>query len=288
MQAEVVLNYGRANCSTVEVRRNPIVIDAHCHLMATARWPYQGGADKLSAKPLVDKMNASGVDVGISMGSGGNTLEWLRASNDFNLQASKDFPGRIVPMIYFDPRYEEDGIEEIDRCMQKGGFKGIKVGHEGAEARYMLPMMEKAQHYGIPVSIHSDHSVRSHPYLIADLANSFPKVTVVCLHMGLRTAAATELLGINAAEKNPNLWLETCFSHPYPIRMAVKRLGADRIMYGSDSSNDGFASGDGHERPEYEMMIQMDMVRCLNLPKEQEDKIMGLNAARLYGVVVKK
>jgi hypothetical protein len=38
----------------------------------------------------------------------------------------------------------------------------------------------------------------------------------------------------------------------------------------------------------YEMMIHMHSVRCLGLPKEQEDKIMGLNAARLFGVEVER
>jgi predicted TIM-barrel fold metal-dependent hydrolase len=262
--------------------KKSVVIDAHVHLSPGR------GENKLSAKTLIDKMDVAGVDTVVSMGSGGYYLEELKANNDFNLQSALDYPKRIVPMIYFDPRFEEDGLEEIDRCMEKAGniFKGIKIGHKYAVARYMYPMMEKAEKYGVPVAIHSDHSVRGNPYIIADLANSFPKVDTVILHMGGRTSAAAEMVSIKAAEKNPNVWLETCFSSPYPVKKAVEILGPDRIMFGSDSSNAGFGYGSGYERQAYEMMIHMHTIRCIDLTQEEENKIMGLNAAILYGLDV--
>ena len=262
-------------------QERPTVIDAHTHLS-----PISPEGAELRAESMIEKMNASGVDAIISMGSGGDTFEALKRNNDFNLQSAVDYANRIIPLVYFDPRYEEDGIGEIDRCIAKGRFKGIKVGHQFAEARYMYPMMEKAQEYKLPVAIHSDHSVRNHPYIIADLASSFPKVPVVILHMGGRTSAAVEMVAIKAAEKNQNVWLETCFSNPYPIRIAVQRLGADRIMFGSDTSNSGFGYGSGYEREEYEMMIHMESIRCLRLPKEEEAKIMGVNAMRLFSLEV--
>jgi len=268
----------------MEKRNNPLVIDAHTHLSSGRR------GINLTAKTMIEKMDHAGVDAIVSMGSGGNPFDILKKSNDFNLQAAHDYPGRIIPFIYFDPRYEEDGLEEIDRCMEKGGgiFKGIKVGHQYAVARYMYPMMEKAQEYRLPVGIHSDHSVRGNPYIIADIANSFPKVNTIVLHMGGRTSAAAEMVAITAADKNPNLWLETCFSNPYPIKKAVERLGPDRIMFGSDSSNSGFGYGSGYEKHAYEIMIHMHSIRCLDLPKEVEDKLMGLNAAKLFGAEVKR
>jgi predicted TIM-barrel fold metal-dependent hydrolase len=126
--------------------------------------------------------------------------------------------------------------------------------------------------------------------IIADLANSFPKVNVIMLHTTMANSAATELLQVKVAKKNPNIWFETCFSSPYIIKNIVKQIGADRIMYGSDHSSlvgsSNFPSI--YERVEYEMMMQIYYIRCLELPKDQEDKIMGLNAARLFGVEINK
>ncbi len=169
----------------------------------------------------------------------------------------------------------------------KGIFKGIKVGHEYAVARYMYPMMEKAQEYKLPVGIHSDHSVRGNPYVIGDLANSFPKVPTIILHMGGRTAASAETVAVTVAKKNKNVWLETCFSNPFPIKLAVDKIGPDRIMFGSDSSNSSVGYGAGYERQAYEMMTHALSIQYLDLPKDQEDKLMGLNAARLFGLEVK-
>ena len=45
-------------------RRNPIVIDAHCHLSSG-----RGGIE-LTAKTMIDKMDEAGVDTIISMGGG--------------------------------------------------------------------------------------------------------------------------------------------------------------------------------------------------------------------------
>jgi predicted TIM-barrel fold metal-dependent hydrolase len=222
----------------------------------------------------------------VSLGGGGNPLELLKENNDFNMQAARDYPKRIIPFIYFDPRYEEDGLDEIDRCMENAGdiIKGIKVGHQYAVARYMYPMMEKAQEYGLAVGIHSDCKVTGHPYIIGDLANSFPKVDTIILHMGGRTSAAAEMLSIKVAEKNANVWLETSFSNPYPIKKAVEILGSERIMFGSDSSNSPFGYGGGFEKQVYNILIHAHSVRCLGLSKDQEDNLMGLNAARLFNL----
>jgi predicted TIM-barrel fold metal-dependent hydrolase len=259
--------------------RNPLIIDAHCHL-----------GQRLPVEKLIRKMDAAGVDIAVSVGSGGNPFEKLKKNNDYNLKVARKHHERIIPFIYYDPRYEKDGLKEIDRCMDKHGdiIKGIKIGHRFAEARYMFPMMEKAQDNNITVGIHCDSSIRGHPYIIADLANSFPKVNVIMLHTTMANSAATELLQVKVAKKNPNIWFETCFSSPYIIKNIVKQMGADRIIYGSDHSSlvgsSNFPSI--YERVEYEMMMQIYYIRCLELPKEQEDMIMGLNAAKLFGVEI--
>jgi predicted TIM-barrel fold metal-dependent hydrolase len=99
--------------------------------------------------------------------------------NEFVAEAAKDFPDRFIPFVYFDPRYEEVAVETVEKYATELGWKGVKVGHQHAVARYMYPMMEKAEEHGLLVVIHSDHSIRNHPYIIGDIANSFPKVNTV-------------------------------------------------------------------------------------------------------------
>lgn len=223
------------------------------------------------ASTLIESANAANVDKLI-----------VFSENEFVAQAAKDFSDRFIPFVYFDPRYEEAALVEVDKYVGELGWKGIKVGHQHAVARFMYPMMEKAQQYGAVVVIHSDHSIRNHPYIIGDIANSFPKVKTVILHMGGGTCFDSELLSVKMAEKNPNILLETCYSNPYAIRMAVERIGADRVMFGSDSSNDGY--GSRFDKPGQYMDLMLDAVRVIGLPKDQEEMVLGGTAAKLLGV----
>lgn len=237
-----------------------VVIDAHCHM--SRRGP---------ASNLIENMDAAGIDKAVIFGE-----------NEFVIEAVKEFPDRYIPYYRFDVRREEEGVEEVEKYLKDYGWKGVKVGHQHAVARFMYPMMEKAEEYGAVVAVHSDHSVRNHPYIIGDIANSFPKVNTIILHMGGGTCFDSELLSTKIAEKNPNIYLETCYSNPYAIKQAVEKLGPEKVMFGSDSSNNGY--GSRFEKPGQYMELMLDAVQLIGLPKKQEKMVLGDSVAKLLGV----
>lgn len=77
-----------------------LIIDAHCHL--SARWQPTG-----PASTLIEDMDAAGVDKTIVFGVFG-----IRENNEFVLNAFKEYPDRFIPFVYFDPRYEEEALDE--------------------------------------------------------------------------------------------------------------------------------------------------------------------------------
>jgi len=247
-----------------------VVIDAHCHL--SQRWKPTGPATL-----LIDDMDAAGVDKAVVFGVFGDAEE-----NAFVAKSAEEHPDRFIPFVYFDPSYEEVGLELVEKYLGEYKWKGVKVGHTHAVARFMYPMMEIAERYGAMVVVHSDHSIRNHPYIIGDIANSFPKVNTVILHMGGGTCFDSELLSTNMAEKNPNVYLETCYSNPYAIKQAVERVGAEKVMFGSDSSNGGY--GSRFEKPGDYMGLMMDSVRFAELTGEQEKLVLGDSVAKLLGI----
>lgn len=240
-----------------------VIIDSHCHLSNR----FGSG----SASRLIESLDGAGVD-----------MACVFSDNQFVEESVKQYPDRFIPFVYFDPRNEEADLEKVDLYVGKKGWKGIKVGHQFPVARSMYPMMEKAEDYGALVVIHSDHSPKNHPYLIGDIANSFPRVNTVIYHMGSGVILLSELVSIKIGEKNPNIYLETSYSHPNAIKKAVETLGADRVMFGSDASNGGY--GLHYDNPADYIDIHLDAVRLCNLPKEQEDMVMGGTIAKLLEV----
>ncbi len=240
-----------------------VVIDAHCHLSK-----YMGSGP---ASTLIEGMDAAGIDMAIVFGD-----------NEFVADSVESYPGRFIPFFYFNPRYEDAQLGELERHAKELGWKGVKVGHEHAIAPAMYSMMEIAERYDLVFVIHSGPTMKYHPMIIGDLASSFPKVRTVILHMGGGMSLDVELASTKVAEKNPNIYMETCYAHPYAIRQAVERVGAERIMYGSDASNGGYDSL--YVRPGAYQEIHMDAVRLIGLPEEQEKMILGGSAAKLLGV----
>jgi predicted TIM-barrel fold metal-dependent hydrolase len=241
-----------------------VIIDAHCHLSSR-----MGGGD---ATDLIKAMDIAGIDKSIVFGVGDNTLVE---------ESTQKYTDRFYPFYYFDPKYEEIQLPELETYAKKG-WKGVKVGHEYSAAPAMYQMMEVAEKYDMIYVHHSGGGNKYNPYMIGDLASSFPKVKTVILHMGGGMSLDVELVSTKVAEKNPNIYLETCYAHPYAIKQAVDRLGADRVLFGSDASNAGYA--DHYEKPGEYQKIHLDAVRLIGLPKEQEDMVLGGAAAKILGV----
>ncbi len=132
----------------------------------------------------------------------------------------------------------------------------------------VYPLLEKAQGLNIPVSVHSSQE-QCHPCDIGFMALEFPEVTFIMDHMGYRYFARQALL---AAKHAPNLYLATtAVPEPEFIKNAVKALGAERILFGSNG-------------PTMPPDIQIEIIRRAKLSPEAEALVLGGNAARIYGI----
>lgn len=239
-----------------------VIIDAHCHLSKR-----MGNGP---ATVLLESMDAAGIDMAVVFGD-----------NDFVEESTEKYPDRFIPFYYFNPRNEMSQLAELEEYAKKG-WRGVKVGHEYAVARAMYPMMELAEKYEMMVVIHSGPGNEFHPMIIGDIASSFPKVKTAILHMGGGVALDVELVSTKVAEKHDNLYLETCYSHPYAIKQAVERLGPWKVLFGSDASNGGY--GSHYDKPGMYQDLHLDAVRLIGLPKEQEEIVLGKAIAKLVGV----
>ena len=138
------------------------------------------------------------------------------------------------------------------------------------DLRLLGPFMESLEEHDMPVLLHSDPACTySNPFYIAELARTFPKVTVIMGHMGM---VYDTVDAIFIATKVPNLVLETS-THVGSARVlqAVEAIGAERVVFGSDF-------------PSSHPLVEMKKIEVVELPKDQERLVMGENMARILKI----
>jgi predicted TIM-barrel fold metal-dependent hydrolase len=141
--------------------------------------------------------------------------------------------------------------------------------HYHANSIAAQKMFAEIEKLGVLPVVHSDWTHFSNPLVIGDLALMFPNVKMVMQHFG-------EYLSwdaISVAKKAPNLYFDTsALVHPKNVTRFMKEVSPDRIMYASDS-----VTLRGGLQPQ----DALNRILCLDLPKDLEEKALGINAVNL-------
>ena len=103
------------------------------------------------------------------------------------------------------------------------------------------------------------------------LVEAFPSGRFLIAHLGSPNNERIADKFLALAARSSNVWLDISYSHCYwKIADAYRVLGADKLVWGSDG-------------PLIHPKVEIEKVRILNLPTEEEAKILGGNLLRLIG-----
>jgi hypothetical protein len=147
------------------------------------------------------------------------------------------YPKRLVGYVWPNP-HEPDATTLVNRALSEWGFRGVKL-HPLFNAflpndEIVYPIMEEAKKARVPVAIHSGHPPFSLPWSIGELAEVYPDVRIVMLHMGHGHGVYIQA-AINTAKRYDNIILETSGMPMHTkIKEAVRTVGERRVVYGSD------------------------------------------------------
>ena len=228
---------------------------------------------KLEAGECVRRMDEAGIEKGVVM-----TIVDAPEVNPNALELIADacaaHPGRLEAFARIHPWYGDEAVALLERALAEYGFKGLKlhpvttIAHPAGEDS--LRLIRKAAEHSAPTLFHCGDEPLTTPLAIAKAAEACPEATIILGHMGGYFHADE---AIETAERFANLVLETS-AMPYPdrIRQAVERLGAERVIYGSDG-------------PVCSPRIEVEKVRLAGLPEEAERLVLGENARRLLDSV---
>lgn len=206
------------------------------------------------------------------------TAEQLRQQNDQVLQAIAHHHDRAFGFVYCSGKHPEASVREIDRCVKNGPMVGVKLWvARRATDRELDPIVARAAELKAPILQHTwfksngNFPGESTPLDLVELAKRHPKATLICGHSG-----GDWQLGIRAIRGTASLYTETGGSDPTTgfVEFAVKELGADRVLYGSDAGGRSFAS-------------QLSKVQGADIPEEARKKVLGENLKRLLLPILK-
>lgn len=247
-----------------------MIIDAHAHLTAISGSPEER-VDYLLR--FADRMNISRIC--LSLGPRLNqqpTSEQIQADNEFLMQAIEHRPERVIGFCYVSPAHPETSLAEMERWVVAGPMRGLKawVCRRCTDAG-MAPIAQRAGELGVPLLQHTwrkttgNYPGESSPTDLAQLAAQHPQTQFIMAHSG-----GDWEWGIRAVRHVPNVVVDLCGSDPEygQVQMAVRVLGYERVVWGSDAAGRSFAS-------------QLAKVYGADLPTEAREAILGLNIARM-------
>lgn len=199
-------------------------IDAHSHIGYFGSWCNVG----ITADEMVTKMDEYEIEKSIIS----------YPDNELVRKAVEAHPDRLIGLPWVNPYDGEKAVEQAFRYVKECDFKGIKlhplVNAFVANDEIVHPIAKAAEDLNVPLFIHSGHAPFSLPWSIAQLAELFPRVKIVMVHMGHGHGVYIQA-AIDMAQKFPNIYLETSGMPMHTkIKEAYEQVGHNRVFWGSD------------------------------------------------------
>lgn len=215
-------------------------IDIHTHPILRDDRRGRAGADE-----LIESARAHGIGHLVALG---DVLAYGRSPNEAQLRKINDdtfwlmqrHPGLVTGFCYLNPTLGERAVvRETERCVARG-FRGLKleIANNARDAR-MRPLMAAAERHELIVLQHAwsmtkirQRSFHTDPEDVATLAKHYPAVRIIMAHL-----TGCGVRGVLAVKSCPNVFVDTSGAAPEAgiVELAVKQLGAERVLYGSDA-----------------------------------------------------
>jgi uncharacterized protein len=241
-----------------------MIIDFHTHVDHAEAYGWFDPPEKLL--PLLDE---AGIERAVIM-----TYVDLPGANPKALELIADavsrYPERLTGFVRLDPNHRDAARETLDRAIVEAGFRGVKL-HPTTTLAHpagapTIALLERAAELGVPVLFHCGDDPYTTPQAIELAAARVPECTVVMGHMGGYFHVDD---AIAAAVRQPNLVLETsAMPYPWKIADAVRAVGPDRVIFGSDG-------------PGCSPALEVRKIRQLGLESEAERAVLAGTATRL-------
>lgn len=174
-------------------------------------------------------------------------------------------------------------LDELDRWIKDGPMVGIYLPSSAQNVPcthpHYDPIVRRAHELGAVIQQHTwfktqgkDSAGESTPSELAELARRHPDIPFVCVHAGGEWEK-----GIRAVRDCANVVVETSGFDPTAgfIEMAVRELGADRVIFGSHAPSRSFGT-------------ELSKILGALIGEDEKVRIMGGNFRRLLAPLLRR
>jgi hypothetical protein len=191
-----------------------------------------------------------------------------RASNELTMSCHDEAPDRFIPFAHVLPQEGPGALRELDRCFNERRMRGLKL-HcaemEEPTIDLLRPVLQMCIDENAPVLIDMTYNLS----LAREIAEQFPELKLIIAHLGAPDDEDMAEQFIILAEEHPHIHLDSSYCHrPWKIPEAIQRLGADRVLFGSDG-------------PIIHPTIELAKIEVCNLSDEDYRMVTSENILRL-------
>ncbi len=203
----------------------------------------------------------------------------LREHPELVLKPLERWPDLLIGMIQLNPHRVQDSLDALNRWLGDGPMTGVYFSGGGPAAmtcthRNFRPLIERIMELNGVIMQHTWFKTggksgpgESTPSELAELAKQFPQQKFLCAHAGGEWEQ-----GIRAIREHSNILIETSGFDATAgfIEMAVRELGADRVVFGS-------------HLPSRSLGTELSKVIAADISEDAKKQILGGNFRRLLG-----
>ena len=247
-----------------------MIIDAHVH---------SGGYKHITTEGVLRLADRAGFDKIFCTDIAALHYDMVEGNRHLAMEM-KRYPDRIIGYCSIpSARFGQKALDEIQRCYEVYGMRGLKVIHQTAglgsyslltsiNEPQMYPLFAKAAELGMLILAHST------PDECMGLSQIIPEAKLLMAHAGgCPTALGDWHKAIEAARQFPNILLDTASSQSDMgyLEAIVEAVGAERVIFGTDM-------------PFIDPFFGLAKVSGAKLTAGQKALILGGNVRRLLDV----
>lgn len=245
------------------------IIDSHFHLGQLAS-KYKPGTDISSIIKTMDIIGVNKLCINSTSAVNGVTHY---EGNNYIASICKKYPERFIGFAVINPNFN-DTEDEIKRCIETLGLKGIKVHpriHQCklSDKKYK-PVWEASEKYRIPILSHTgEGQFGSSPKAFEDISQKYSNGIFLLAHSGDNLEGLKICMKI--AKKRDNVYLGTSdivFAYNGILEYTIKQIGSDKILFESDACYLDFK-------------YSLGTILYAKISDKDKARILGLNMARI-------